>query len=179
VRLYLSRGRHWTGTQADAKAAQGGTNTYETIEVPDAKPERMRWLNEQWAKLLGDKAAPVIVDGAGQVKTLVIPERAPEPEPEPEEDKSYVGSPRNKREIDWQSAPEPGSCKRCVGMSRAARMIEEIMAVTNIEHAIFHAEAPMLAKLEEAIRERRLELAAQEPPAARVRVRTRTPEVTA
>lgn len=56
MKLYLSKGRIWTGTQADAKAAQGGTD-YESIEVPTSKPELIVWLNEQWAKLL-DRDAP-------------------------------------------------------------------------------------------------------------------------
>ena len=68
MKLYLSRGSIWTGTQADAKAAQGGTD-YQTIEVPDAKPERIKWLNEQWARFAD--APPVAI--------------AVEPEPEVEE----------------------------------------------------------------------------------------------
>lgn len=48
MKLYRSKGEIWTGTQADAKAAQGGTD-YETIEVPTDKPNLIRWLNEQEA----------------------------------------------------------------------------------------------------------------------------------
>jgi hypothetical protein len=47
MKLYLSKNLIWTGTQADAKEAQGGTG-YETIEVPTPKPELIAWLNEKW-----------------------------------------------------------------------------------------------------------------------------------
>lgn len=45
MKLYRSQGRVWTGTQADAKAAQGGAD-FETIEVPVDKPSLIKWLNE-------------------------------------------------------------------------------------------------------------------------------------
>lgn len=45
MKLYRSKGSIWTGTQADAKAAQGG-NDYESIEVPTDKPSLLTWLNE-------------------------------------------------------------------------------------------------------------------------------------
>ena len=45
MKLYRSKGSIWTGTQADAKAAQGG-NDYESIEVPTDKPSLLAWLNE-------------------------------------------------------------------------------------------------------------------------------------
>lgn len=41
--LYLSNGCDWTGTQADAKAKQGGKD-FETIEVPTDKTGLMAFL---------------------------------------------------------------------------------------------------------------------------------------
>ena len=44
MKLYRSKGTIWTGTQPDAKKAQGGTD-YELVEVPTSKPELIAWLN--------------------------------------------------------------------------------------------------------------------------------------
>lgn len=52
MKLYLSQGRTWTGTQSDAKHAQGG-NDYETIEVPTDKPSLLAWLNARWEAFAG------------------------------------------------------------------------------------------------------------------------------
>lgn len=46
MNLYLSLGRVWTGTQADARAAQGGTKDYESKEVPTDKPGLIAFLND-------------------------------------------------------------------------------------------------------------------------------------
>lgn len=49
MNLYLSLGHIWTGTQADAKAAQNGKD-FESIEVPTDKPGLIAWLNARWAE---------------------------------------------------------------------------------------------------------------------------------
>lgn len=44
MKLYRSLGRHWTGTQSDAKAAQGGKD-FEQFEVPTDKAGLLDFLN--------------------------------------------------------------------------------------------------------------------------------------
>jgi len=44
MKLYRSLGRVWTGTQQDARTAQGNKD-FETIEVPTDKPGLLAWLN--------------------------------------------------------------------------------------------------------------------------------------
>lgn len=82
MKLYLSKGRIWTGTQADAKAAQGG-NDYEHVEVPDPKPERIAWLNQHWNDRPAAEDRPQ--DAAPPV------EAHPEPKPSPAPVRAPVG----------------------------------------------------------------------------------------
>lgn len=76
MKLYLSKGTIWTGTQADAKAAQGG-NDYEHVEVPDPKPDRIAWLNEHWNSRPAAEDRPQ--DAAPPVSDLPEPSLAPAP----------------------------------------------------------------------------------------------------
>lgn len=57
MNLYRSLGRIWTGTQADAKEAQGGKD-FERIEVPTDKPGLIAFLNDMEARVGKGMAAP-------------------------------------------------------------------------------------------------------------------------
>lgn len=57
MKLYRSKGSIWTGTQADAKAAQGGTD-FEAIEVPVDKPSLIAWLNANVSAPTGAETIP-------------------------------------------------------------------------------------------------------------------------
>jgi hypothetical protein len=46
MNLYLSHGHIWTGTQADAKEAQGGAKDYKSVDVPTDKPGLIAFLND-------------------------------------------------------------------------------------------------------------------------------------
>lgn len=46
MKLYRSKDRIWTGTQADAKAANDGDKNFEHIEVPTDKAGLIAFLNE-------------------------------------------------------------------------------------------------------------------------------------
>lgn len=63
MKLYLSRQSVWTGTQADAKAAQGGLD-YEHIEIPVDKPGLMAWLNANWSVNPPTPVAETVVTAA-------------------------------------------------------------------------------------------------------------------
>jgi len=78
MKLYLTDGKHWTGTQADAKAAG---DTFVPIEVPTDKPSLIPFLQKLQDKITElrtkrDTAPePVeIVTATGETKPLVIPE---------------------------------------------------------------------------------------------------------
>lgn len=104
----------------------------ETIDAPDLDPARITAIG----RVLDEE------DGG-------YPQEPPQ---KTAKGKSGTGS------LDWQSAPEPGSCKRCIGMSDAARHIEGIMAATNIEYTLFTADAKLLDRVQAAIEDRRKEL---------------------
>ena len=57
MKLYLSLGHIWTGTQKDAKDAQGSKDFVER-EIPTDKPGLMAWLNAEWAKFQAAASAP-------------------------------------------------------------------------------------------------------------------------
>lgn len=62
MKLYRSLGSVWTGTQADAKAAQNGKD-FEEIDVPTDKPGLMAWLNTFEVRKPGPGApAPVVTE---------------------------------------------------------------------------------------------------------------------
>ena len=46
MNLYRSKGYIWTGTQADAKAANDGDKNFEHIDVPTDKAGLIAFLNE-------------------------------------------------------------------------------------------------------------------------------------
>lgn len=178
MRLYLSRGRIWTGTQADAKAAQGGP-TYETVEVPDAKPERLAWLNAQWARLMGDKPEPEPAPPPAPVNAM----------PEAPEGHHWRIVPDHSfgpRTLDGKivSRWEPGTddCLSCHRKRVGAQIMGEIMAKGQIADAIAQLTIEHhLADIEEMIRERRAEINAvtgvrpEMLPVPRARVRVRVP----
>jgi len=60
MNLYLSLGHIWTGTQADARAAQGGKD-FQSIDVPTDKAGLLAFLNgmTQAAFLAAVEAPPV------------------------------------------------------------------------------------------------------------------------
>jgi hypothetical protein len=121
MKLYLSLARIWTGTQADAKAAQGGPG-FETIEVPTSKPELIQWLNERWAAFSAP-GQPVMIRGQdGAVQPLTIPETTPEPRPAPELDPSKMRAAQLERfesvarKLGWTPPGEqPTASKRDLG----------------------------------------------------------------
>ena len=45
MNLYRSLGHKWTGTQADARAANNGDKNFEHIDVPTDKPGLLAFLN--------------------------------------------------------------------------------------------------------------------------------------
>lgn len=65
MNLYLSLGRIWSGTQADAKEAQGGKD-FVPVEVSTDKPSLLAFLNELPTKFPGmfqGQTQVVIEDG--------------------------------------------------------------------------------------------------------------------
>lgn len=82
MKLYLSNDRVWTGTQADAKEAQGGPD-FKTVEVPTDKPGLIEWLNREWslwwAEFDQQAGSDRSQDAAPPVSSL--PEPSPPPAP--------------------------------------------------------------------------------------------------
>jgi hypothetical protein len=143
LKFYLcqtSAGPRLSPTQADAKKLDPD---FETIELADDKDSRIKHINSLFEQIAG--TAPV----AAAEPDDEMPVEAPE---KPAKAKPGNGS------LDWQAAPEAGSCKRCIAMSAAARSLEEIMAITNIEHAIFSMDPPMLSRVQKAAKDRKEEL---------------------
>ena len=52
MNLYRSLGHIWTGTQADARAANNGDKDFEHIDVPTDKASLLQFLNELQPKPL-------------------------------------------------------------------------------------------------------------------------------
>ncbi|SFJ48578.1 hypothetical protein SAMN03159338_1527 [Sphingomonas sp. NFR04] len=77
MKLYLSLSRIWSGTQADAKAAQGGAG-FETIEVPTNKPELIQWLNDRWSSFA---VGPTTEESAPPSPAIEEAPRTTEPDP--------------------------------------------------------------------------------------------------
>lgn len=165
MRLYLSKGRVWTGTQADAKAAQGGTNNYETVEVPDAKPARLAWLNEMWALFAGEAPAPVAPEPA-----VGLPDAPEGMEWRLALQTQFGGTERRSQ---WQ--PGVNECLSCHRTRKGAEMTGQIMAKDQIVDALYGiTDQRHLDELEALIADRRRELNPVQP-VARVRQRTRVP----
>lgn len=161
MRLYLSKGRIWTGTQADAKAAQGST-AYETIDVPDAKAERMAWLNAQWARLLGDKPDPEPAPVAAPVQPVATHPEAPEGMEWRLALKTQFGGTGFKSQ--WQ--PGENDCLCCHRTRKGAASMGQIMAKDDIADALWSLTDPHhLDDLEGLIAERRRELGLAPKPA--------------
>jgi hypothetical protein len=82
VKLYLSKGWIWTGTQADARAAADGTDDWEPVEVPVAKPDLLKFLNDRSAPPEDDELPLVIPDEGDdlpvEIKRKSVPDSAPE-----------------------------------------------------------------------------------------------------
>lgn len=79
MNLYRSLGHIWTGTQADARAANNGDKDFEHIDVPTDKAGLLQFLNEMEARL-----APLSITEPEPVTN--------EPEPvtnEPDPDRPY------------------------------------------------------------------------------------------
>lgn len=122
MKLYLSRGSIWTGTQADAKAAQGGTD-YQTIEVPDAKPERIKWLNEQWARF-ADAPPVTIAEPAPEV------EEAPAPPAEIDASKMRPAQMERfealAKKLGWTPPGEQSAAPKTISVDDVEEMIFEV-----------------------------------------------------
>ena len=82
MKLYLSNSRTWTGTQADAKAAQGGPD-FESIEVPTDKPGLIAWLNEEWEAWYQEIDRRTSEAAAGAPPARVEAAAPPSPPPPP------------------------------------------------------------------------------------------------
>ncbi|MCG7348862.1 hypothetical protein [Sphingomonas sp. ACRSK] len=79
MKLYRSLGRIWSGTQADAKTAQGGAD-YEAIEVPTDKPSLIEWLNKFDVRPGEASKDQMLVGHPDEPETAEAPAPAP-PEP--------------------------------------------------------------------------------------------------
>jgi hypothetical protein len=149
MKFYLCQtplGPQLAGTQADAKALD---KNFETVEWATDKDALMERFNDLFAQIAG--IAAVAADEQAYPVTDLGDDNHVE----------LVREPRKKAKVvepDWQSAPEPGDCKRCVAMSAAARSIEGTMALTNIEHAIQYGDKPFLRKIDEMLETRAEEL---------------------
>lgn len=143
MKFYLCKttaGPRLVGTQADAKALD---KNFETVEWATDKDALMERFNDMFAQINGGDAT--------ESERLQPVEEDDFDRPEPITTTAKKGK---IVEVDWQSAPEPGDCKRCVAMSKAARTIEGIMAVTNIEHTINYLDKPQLRRIDEALEAR-------------------------
>lgn len=133
MKLYRSKGSIWTGTQADAKAAQGGTD-YETIEVPTDKPSLLTWLNEFDVRP-GERSGPIMIqDAAGNARPLVIPETEPEEAPAPpaEIDASKMRPAQMERfealakKLGWTPPGEQSAAPKAISVDDVEEMIFEV-----------------------------------------------------
>lgn len=151
MKFYLCKtpdGPRLAGTQADAKALD---KNFETVEWATDKDALMERFNDMFARIAGIAAV------AADEQSYPVTDLGDDDHVE------LVREPRKKTKVvepDWQSAPEPGDCKRCIAMSKAARSIEGIMAVTNIEQTIMYLDKPQLRRVDEALEARAEEMKA-------------------
>lgn len=124
MNLYLSLGRVWTGTQAGAKATQGGKD-FESIEVPTDKPGLLAFLNAYMVRFGGAAAAiaPPDLDleavaAAMPGMALTLPNTATFAAPAP-----AIVSP---------TPANPGDCTACNRSQRVAKMVTNSIAALNI-----------------------------------------------
>lgn len=113
MRLYRSQGRVWTGTQADAKTAQGGKD-FEEIEVPTDKAGLMKFLNEFDVRP-GERAAEV--------------EAPPAAEAMPAYPEDVVGT----RIVTSAPAASPDDCPACNRSRRVAKSTVNAIASLSIK----------------------------------------------
>jgi len=189
MRLYRSKGHVWTGTEADAKAANDGMKGWEKIEVPTDKPSLIAWLNQHApgkppaadVKLFGvDMASQPDMTGT---MTLLYPVGGGEPiviDAVAEQEKAKAHMLALAAE---EAEPEPVSAyplvERAPKTTKARNVIERI----SVEEIIWESDAQGLASLQRIINERRGELQrmslAQEAEEADVlpkpRIRVRVP----
>ena len=59
MNLYRSLGHTWTGTQADARAANNGDKDFEHIDVPTDKAGLLQFLNEMEARLASEDTGTI------------------------------------------------------------------------------------------------------------------------
>lgn len=113
MRLYRSQGRVWTGTQADAKTAQGGKD-FEEIEVPTDKAGLMKFLNEFDVRP-GERAAEV--------------EAPPAAEAMPAYPEDVVGT----RIVTSAPAASADDCPACLRSRRVAKLTANSTAAVSIK----------------------------------------------
>lgn len=177
MRLYRSKGRVWTGTQADAKAANDGSKDFEEIEVPTDKPSLMKWLNEFDVRPGEKPPVPVI----------------PTSEEMGLSDEQVEGLMRSSEGAGRiiPTSPPPGSaedCPACLRSARVAKISVSSMASVSIKADL--EDVSDVRSLDEIIRiatARRNELLGpprfvsplDHPAPSPARVRVRTPQVQA
>lgn len=135
MNLYRSKGRIWTGTQADARAANDGSKDFEHIDVPTDKAGLIGFLNEMEQRLAGG-APPAPVerdDDQADPEAPVISVR-------------HSGSP----------PPIPVSaCVACQRDARAAKMVTGAMSSICAQADIEDMDVKSLDKLIKAAQARR------------------------
>jgi hypothetical protein len=156
MKFYLcqtANGPQLAGTQADAKALDP---KFTTVEYAMDKDSIMQRLNDLMRKPSGIR----INDEPATAEDVIAIGREMD-----EEDGGYPEPPvRPKKSVEATSvtddskAPPEGSCERCVGMSAAARKIEGVMAITNVEWTIMHSDKPFLVRVDAALDDRMKEL---------------------
>ena len=115
MKLYRSLGRVWTGTQADAKAAQGGKD-FEEKDVPTDKAGLMAFLNEMEARLTAT-AAPAAVS-------------ATEPDDEPA---AIPDDAEGVRHATSRAPTNPDDCPACARSKRTAKVAANSSAAISIK----------------------------------------------
>lgn len=122
MKLYRSTtadGFVWTGTQADAKEAQGGKD-FEQIEVPTDKTGLMEFLNQMEARV-GQSGTDIYV-------MPVAAETTDEPYEETAED--YI--PPVRPAIVAPVALDPATCPACLRTNRVAKLAANSSAAISI-----------------------------------------------
>lgn len=126
MNLYLSLGRIWTGTQADAKEAQGGKD-FRHIEFPTDKPGLLDTLNRMRE----------LFPGMFEVKDGVLGEQMAAPEPVDDEWVENVPDredyPPAVRNAVIQPAANPADCPTCNRSARIAKVVANAQAGMTIK----------------------------------------------
>lgn len=120
MNLYLSRGRVWTGTQVEARAAQGGKD-FEHIDFPTDKPGLLEILNDfanLFPEMFGERMA----------------RSEPMEAPIYEEEGLAVADPETNGKVRTVSPSpvDPGSCVACHRTARVAKIAANSSATVNI-----------------------------------------------